>query len=308
MALLLDDLFDISRITLGKLVLRKESLNLGAVIEAAVETARAKIESKQHELIVELPAQPVILEADPLRLEQILVNLLNNAAKFTEPGGRIRISATLANDTAVVSVSDNGQGIARQHLKLIFERFAQVPTTRAQVNTGLGIGLALAKGLANLHGGDIRVSSAGLGQGAEFRLSLPALPALASAWQPAAPLEVMRDTRRVLIADDNRDIAEIMAEVLRLEGHEVFLAYDGTEAFERYQQLKPQVVLLDIGMPGLRGDEVARRIRAEDAQVRLVAITGWGQPSDKENAMAAGFDIHLTKPVDISRLVDVVGG
>ena len=308
MALLLDDLFDISRITLGKLVLRKESLNLGAVIEAAVETARAKIESKQHELIVELPAQPVILEADPLRLEQILVNLLNNAAKFTEPGGRIRISATLANDTAVVSVSDNGQGIARQHLKLIFERFAQVPTTHAQVNTGLGIGLALAKGLANLHGGDIRVSSAGLGQGAEFRLSLPALPALASAWQPAAPLEVRRDTRRVLIADDNRDIAEIMAEVLRLEGHEVFLAYDGTEAFERYQQLKPQVVLLDIGMPGLRGDEVARRIRAEDAQVRLVAITGWGQPSDKENAMAAGFDIHLTKPVDISRLVDVVGG
>lgn len=308
MALLLDDLFDISRITLGKLVLRKESLNLGAVIEAAVETARAKIESRQHELIVELPTQPVLLDADPLRLEQILVNLLNNAAKFTEPGGRIRISAALVGDTAVVSVIDNGLGIERQHLKLIFERFAQVPTSRAQVNTGLGIGLALAKGLADLHGGDIRVSSAGLGQGAEFRLSLPALPAQTSTWPSPAPQETVRAAQRVLIADDNRDIAEIMAEVLRLEGHEVHLAYDGTEAFERYQQFKPQVVLLDIGMPGLRGDDVARMIRAEDVQVRLVAITGWGQPSDKENAIAAGFDVHLTKPVDIEHLVEVVGG
>lgn len=309
MALLLDDLFDISRITLGKLVLRKESLDLGAVIEAAVETARAKIEAKQHELIVELPAQPIMLEADPLRLEQILVNLLNNAAKFTAQGGRIRISATLMGGTAMISVADNGLGIAREHLKLIFERFAQVPTNRTQVNTGLGIGLALAKGLANLHGGDIRVSSAGLGQGAEFRLTLPALAVLPSDGQRAEPGKAAIHARRVLVADDNRDIAETMAEVLRLEGHEVHLAFDGNEAFERYQQLKPEVVLLDIGMPGLRGDEVARMIRSQPSTfcVRLVAITGWGQPSDKEKALDAGFDVHMTKPVDIDRLISIVG-
>ncbi|QGZ30949.1 response regulator [Stutzerimonas stutzeri] len=309
MALLLDDLFDISRITLGKLVLRKESLDLGAVIEAAVETARAKIEAKQHALTVELPAQPILLEADPLRLEQILVNLLNNAAKFTAQGGQIRISATRLGETATVSVIDNGVGIAREHLKLIFERFAQVPTSRAQVNTGLGIGLALARGLANLHGGDIRVSSAGLGQGAEFKLSLPALAAPQPNWPRTEPVRAADNKRCVLVADDNRDIAETMAEVLRLEGHDVHLAFDGNEAFERYQQLHPEVVLLDIGMPGLRGDEVARMIRSQPSafHVRLVAITGWGQPSDKENALAAGFDVHMTKPVDIARLIALVG-
>ncbi|MBA1279636.1 MULTISPECIES: ATP-binding protein [Pseudomonadaceae] len=307
MALLLDDLFDISRITLGKLVLRKESLDLRAVVEAAVETARAKIESKRHELIVEQPTEPILLDADPLRLEQILVNLLNNAAKFTAQGGQIRVRAALKEGMATVSVADNGLGIAREHLQLIFERFAQVPTTQTQVNAGLGIGLALAKGLANLHGGDIRVSSEGVGLGAEFELNLPALAPPQRDAQPVKAGESAAHTRRVLVADDNRDIAETMAEVLRLEGHEVHLAFDGVEAFERYRQLEPEVVLLDIGMPGLRGDEVARMIRSSDSRVRLVAITGWGQPSDKENALAAGFDVHLTKPVDIAQLIALVG-
>ena len=307
MALLLDDLFDISRITLGKLMLRKESLVLRTVIEAAIETARAKIEAKQHELIVELPEEPILLDADPLRLEQILVNLLNNAAKFTAQGGQIRVRAALKEGTATVSVADNGLGIAREHLQLIFERFAQVPTTQTQVNAGLGIGLALAKGLATLHGGDIRVSSEGVGLGAEFELSLPALAPPRREAQPVKADESGAHTRRVLVADDNRDIAETMAEVLRLEGHDVHLAFDGFEAFERYRQLEPEVVLLDIGMPGLRGDEVARMIRSSDSRVRLVAITGWGQPSDKENALAAGFDVHLTKPVDIAQLIALVG-
>lgn len=307
MALLLDDLFDISRITLGKLALRQEALDLRAVVEAAVETARAKVEAKQHELIVELPAEPILLEADPLRLEQILVNLLNNAAKFTASGGRIQMRAAMKEGVATVSVADNGVGIAREHLQLIFERFAQVPGTQTQVNAGLGIGLALARGLAKLHGGDLRVASEGIGRGAAFELSLPMLVPVQREAQPAETGNLAAHARRVLVADDNRDIAETMAEVLRLEGHEVHLAFDGIEAFERYRQLEPEVVLLDIGMPGMRGDEVARMIRASDSHVRLVAITGWGQPSDKENALAAGFDVHLTKPVDIGQLLELVG-
>ncbi len=306
MALLLDDLFDISRITLGKLALRKTPLDLRSVVEAAIETARDKIESRQHQLLVSVPDEPVLLEADPLRLEQILTNLLNNAAKFTPPGGRISVRAWAGDGVATVSVSDNGMGIAREHLRLIFERFAQVPLGGSHVNSGLGIGLALARGLAILHGADLRVRSAGLGQGAEFSLVLP-LPVVEPGGSPGRADAARRGrTRRVLVADDNQDIAETMADVLRLEGHEVYLAADGVEAYARYQAVAPEVVLLDIGMPGLRGDEVARLIRRTDSQVRLVAITGWGQPSDKENAMAAGFDLHLTKPVDIERLIEVV--
>ena len=310
MALLLDDLFDISRITLGKLALRKEQLDLRNVIEAAVETAREKIEAKQHELIVTLPATPILLDADPLRLEQILTNLLNNAAKFTPNGGCIRITAARDGETAKVSVIDNGVGIARENLRLIFERFAQVPVAGSHINSGLGIGLALAKGLAKLHGADLRVRSEGLGHGSEFILTLPVLPASSIGTDDDVSESITLNKRLVLVADDNRDIAETMAEILRLEGHEVHLAFDGIEAFERYLQLKPEVVVLDIGMPGQRGDEVARAIRAHPggASVRLIAITGWGQPSDREQALAAGFDIHMTKPVDLRRLIAVVGG
>ena len=308
MALLLDDLFDISRITLGKLVLRKEQLDLRTVIEAAIETTRVKIETKQHELVVNMPATPILLEADPLRLEQILTNLLNNAAKFTPNAGCIRITATRNGDIAKVSVSDNGLGIAHENLRVIFERFAQVPVAGSHINTGLGIGLALAKGLAKLHGADIRVRSEGLGRGAEFNLTLPVLPVNTAGTSPNVIQGVTLNKRRILVADDNRDIAETMAEILRLEGHEVHVAFDGKEALESYRQVDPDVVLLDIGMPGLRGDEVARIIRAQSVTVRLIAVTGWGQPSDKASAVSAGFDMHMTKPVDISRLIEVVGG
>ena len=307
MALLLDDLFDISRITLGKLALRKEALDLRQVVEAAIETARAKIESRRHRLDVSLPAEPIMLQADPLRLEQILTNLLNNAAKFTPDGGRISVHATQGDGFASVTIADNGLGIARENLRLIFERFAQVPVDGSHVNSGLGIGLALAKGLAALHDGELSVRSEGLGQGAEFSLSLPSLTVGYSGPESRLGAPAASIKRRVLVADDNQDIAETMAEVLRMAGHEVHLAFDGVKAFELYQALGPQVILLDIGMPGLRGDEVARMIRAVDDRVRLVAITGWGQPSDKENATAAGFDVHMTKPVDIAHLVDVVG-
>lgn len=307
MALLLDDLFDISRITLGKLVLRKEALDLRQIVEAAIETTRSKIESRRHELVVSLPTEPIMLEADPLRLEQILTNLLNNAAKFTPDGGRIAVRATRSSGVATVFIADNGLGIARENLQLIFERFAQVPVDGSHINSGLGIGLALANGLAALHDGELSVSSEGLGKGAEFSLSLPLYPVGSAGSDELHGAPAASTIRRVLVADDNQDIAETMAEVLRMEGHEVHLAFDGVKAFELYQQLRPQVILLDIGMPGMRGDEVARMIRAVDDQVRLVAITGWGQPSDKQNATAAGFDVHMTKPVDVSRLVEVVG-
>ncbi|MGK9067349.1 hybrid sensor histidine kinase/response regulator [Stutzerimonas chloritidismutans] len=307
MALLLDDLFDISRITLGKLVLRKDWLDLRSVVEAAVETARAKIEAKRHALTVMLPPAPVMLEADALRLEQILTNLLNNAAKFTPDGGSISVTVTLAAGRVRVTVADNGLGVAREHLGLIFERFAQVPVSEGQVNTGLGIGLALAQGLAKLHEADIQVTSEGLGKGAAFSLELPLPPVTSFAGLEQAVAVPTHVSRCVLVADDNRDIAETMAEVLRLEGHEVHLAHDGVQALERYRELKPDVVLLDIGMPGLRGDEVARAIREQDAEVRLLAITGWGQPSDKERALSAGFDEHMTKPVDIALLIEAVG-
>ncbi len=175
------------------------------------------------------------------------------------------------------------------------------------MNTGLGIGLALAQGLAKLHDARIQVFSEGQGKGAEFSFSLPLLPATPIEDELLAETMPGLSSRRILVADDNRDIAETMAEVLRLEGHDVHLAFDGVQALERYHAVKPDVVLLDVGMPGRRGDEVARLIREQDRTVRLIAITGWGQPSDKENAVAAGFDVHMTKPVDIALLIDVVG-
>ncbi len=306
MALLLDDLMDISRITLGKLMLRSEPVDLRKVVEAALETAGAKLEAKQHQVLVQLPDTPVMINGDALRLEQLITNLLTNAAKFTAEAGHIRIELKRQDGRAQVLVSDDGRGIDPEHLGLIFQKFAQVAPTHQ--STGLGIGLALARGLAQLHGGDIEASSAGLGQGSQFVVHLPLLeeqalplPDRKAQAQGSAP-------RSILVADDNRDIAETMAELLRLEGHQVHLAFDGIEALDAFQRIRPQVALLDIGMPGLRGDEVARAIRAlpDSREVVLVAITGWGQPKDKEASLAAGFDCHLTKPVDLGELLAAI--
>ncbi|WP_375138185.1 ATP-binding protein [Stutzerimonas azotifigens] len=306
MALLLDDLMDISRITLGKLILRSEPVDLRKVVEAALETAGAKLEAKHHQVLVQLPDTPIMVHGDALRLEQLVTNLLTNAAKFTDGGGHIGVALDREDGLARIRVSDDGRGIDPEHLTPIFEKFAQVAPTYQ--STGLGIGLALARGLARLHGGDIEASSAGLGQGSQFTVHLPVR-------EEQAPLSPDRTTpvqasaaRCILVADDNRDIAETMAELLRLEGHQVHLAFDGLEALESFQRIRPQVALLDIGMPGLRGDEVARAIRAlpGDQQVLLVAITGWGQPKDKEAALAAGFDRHLTKPVNINELLAAI--
>lgn len=312
MALLLDDLLDISRITRGALSLRLEEVQLHAVIESAVETARPTIEGRQHQLQVDLPAQPLRFEGDALRLAQVVANLLTNAAKYTDPGGQlvIRASRVVREGCAevLIEVCDNGIGIPRESLGEVFNMFTQLRRVSGRVNEGLGIGLALTRGLVELHGGRISAHSDGPGCGSRFEVSLP-LRAAAAPSQPVGRLAGYRGgPLNILVADDNRDAAESLAELLRLHGHSVVLAFDGEQALEVFDQTSPDACLLDIGMPRLDGNEVARRLRAR-ADLHppvLVAITGWGQASDRSEAMDAGFDHHLTKPVDPDKLLQLL--
>jgi len=308
MALLLDDLFDISRITLGKLALRKQSLDLRDIVSAALETARPKLEARRHAFSLDLTSNPVMVEGDPLRLEQIVTNLLTNAAKFTPEGGTVRVQVSYENGFASIAVTDNGMGIAPEHLSTIFEKFAQVSGQSDAIKSGLGIGLALARELAQLHGGQVLASSSGSGQGSTFVVRLPAEDEARPRFELEAPPSHATSNSRILVADDNHDIAETIADILRLEGHEVVLAFDGIEALNLYKRFSPDVALLDIGMPGMRGDEVSKAIRSmpDGDKVLLVAITGWGQPQDKESALAAGFDNHLTKPVGSETILEIL--
>jgi signal transduction histidine kinase len=305
MSLLLDDLLDISRVTRGTLVLRMQPTELAAAVDVAIETARPLIDAKRHVLSVNLPHEPVQFTADPLRLAQILSNLLTNAAKYTDPEGQIRISASCDADQLTIRIADSGVGIGAENLPRIFDMFSQLHPTMDHSEGGLGIGLALAKGLVKLHGGTIEADSAGLGHGSEFTVRLPVrISACARAASSAAAPPATVTRRRVLIADDNRDSAETLAMLLRVDGHEVAIAHDGSAALATFGGFAPDVVLLDIGMPGANGYEVAQRIRhsGPGAHIKLIAITGWGQESDKERAFAAGFDHHLTKPVDRRQL------
>ena len=309
MALLLDDLLDVSRITRGRLALRCSTNTLHEMIEAAVETARPLIDSRQHELEIVLPQAAILMQADPLRVSQIVANLLTNAAKYTDPHGRIRLLAALDADDVVIEVGDNGIGIAPESLPAVFDMFTQLRGTDDRAS-GLGIGLALTKGLVELHGGSISVRSEGGGRGSVFTVRLPRgdapdrAPASGDGVEPRAA-----SARRILVADDNRDAAESLAALLELEGHEVTLAYDGADALDAYERVRPQICLLDIGMPHRTGNEVAAEIRARaNGQApMLVAITGWGQDADRSQALAAGFDHHLTKPVDPAQLLRLIG-
>jgi signal transduction histidine kinase len=310
MSLLLDDLLDISRVTRGTLVLRIQPTELAAVVDVAIETARPIIDARRHVLALDLPHEPLQFGADPLRLAQILSNLLTNAAKYTNPEGQIRLGARCEGGHLVIRVADSGLGISAENLPRIFRMFSQVHPTMDRSQGGLGIGLALAKGLVELHGGTIEAASAGLGHGSEFTVRLPVTsnpcsPELNCAAAPG-PTRVTR--RRVLVADDNRDSAETLAMLLRVDGHEVVIAHDGSAALAAFASFAPDVVLLDIGMPGSNGYEVAQQIRHNqpDAHIKLIAITGWGQQSDKERAFAAGFDHHLTKPVDTRQLSELL--
>ena len=307
---LVDDLLDLARITRGKVQLRHERLDLAAVVHSAVEGARPLIDSLHHALTITLPRERLGIDADPTRLTQILLNLLNNAAKYTPEGGRIDVTVARSGDEAVVSIRDSGIGIAAEHLPSIFQMFSQVAPAIERSHGGLGIGLALARGLLELHGGSVEAHSAGLGQGSEFVVRLPLAQSSADASdQPADAVDRAATLAcRVLIVDDNRDAADSLALMLALSGHEVHTANDGAAALSVAAATTPDVVLLDIGMPILNGYEVAERIRREPWGQRmiLVALTGWGQEEDRRRAVAAGFDHHLTKPADPQRLRPVL--
>jgi CheY-like chemotaxis protein len=309
MVRLVDDLLDISRISRGKLQLRKERVGLADVLNAAVETARPVIEASAHELTVTMPPQPIVLQADPTRLAQVVANLLNNAAKYTEKAGHIWLTAERRGNEAVVSVRDTGIGIPAEQLPLIFQMFSQVASALERSQGGLGIGLSLVKGLVELHGGTIEARSGGPGKGSEFTVHLPLVDVL-EAQTPSGDGEKAQTVQkcRILVVDDLRDAAESLAMLLRMMGHETRTAYDGLEAVQTAAAFQPNVVLLDIGLPKMNGYEAARRIRSEPwgGNVTLVALTGWGQEEDKRRSLEAGFDHHLTKPVDPAALAKLL--
>jgi len=301
---LVDDLLDVSRIMRGRIELRKERIDLAAAVERAVETAAPTIKDARHELTVSLPTEPLTVEADPVRLAQAIGNLLHNAAKYTEPGGRIALIAEREGEQAVVHVRDSGIGIGAEMLPKIFDLFVQADRALNRAQGGMGIGLTLVRTLVQLHGGSVKVKSDGPGKGSEFVIRLPtavraAREATCGESAPGMPPPRL-PRRRVLVVDDNVDAAESLAVVLRLAGQEVRVVHDGAAALEAAHADRPDVIFLDIGMPGMDGYEVARRLR-DDPVLRgavLVALTGWGQPEDRRRSREAGFDHHIVKPVD----------
>jgi PAS domain S-box-containing protein len=307
---LVDDLLDVSRVMRGKITLHRERVELAAVIARAVETAQPFIEAQGHELTVSVPAEPLTVEADPVRLAQVVGNLLTNAAKYTERGGRIWLTGRREGSEAVLRVRDTGIGIAPEVLPRVFDLFVQVDHAATRSQGGLGIGLTLVQNLVELHHGTVEALSPGLGQGSEFVVRLP-LPARGpEAVQPAHDGGAARPTpgRRLLIADDNRDAADSLAWLLRLRGHEVRVAHDGPAALELAEDFRPEVAFLDIGMPGMDGYTVARRLRQLPVleKIRLAALTGWGQAEDRRRSAEAGFDHHLVKPVELEDLERVL--
>jgi PAS domain S-box-containing protein len=306
---LVDDLLDISRINAGKIDLKRERTNLVSVLRSAIETSRPHIAAGQHRLTVSFPDEPAELDADPVRLAQVFSNLLNNAAKYSRSGGEIQVILELQPQRFVVRVRDNGVGIAPDMLRKVFGLFAQVSHPAEHSQGGLGIGLALVEGLVRLHGGSVEASSEGPHKGSEFTVYLPRaeIAAAAPAAMPDRTRQQAGAARRILVVDDNKDAAETLAELLNMLGNEVAVARDGSSAVDQVAQFRPDVVLLDIGLPDINGYEVARRVRrlAGISQPRLIALTGWGQQQDKRLAAQAGFDQHWTKPVDLTRLQEL---
>ena len=307
MARLLDDLLDVSRISRGKITLHHERIDLRNVVDAAVEANRPLIEEMGHAFSVSAPSEPAFLNADPVRFAQILSNLLSNAAKYTPPGGQIALKAEHRGDEVEVSVTDNGIGIPGESLESIFEMFTQIGSQSSNGQSGLGIGLSLAKGLVALHGGTIEAHSEGHGRGSEFRVRVPTRLTLDA--DSATPVRTVLTANRlkILVVDDNRDAAETLSMLLELKGHAVRRAYDGENALQVAEGFRPEMVLLDLGMPKMNGYEACRRIRDQEwgAHMTLIAVTGWGQEDDRRKSSAAGFDGHLVKPVDPETLEEL---
>lgn len=297
---LVDDLLDVARITRGKVELRPERVPLASVVESAVETSRPAIDARSHSLSVVLPPEAVVIDVDPTRLSQVLANLLNNAAKFTPAGGRIEMRGIVEGRAVRFEIEDDGPGIAPDELERVFELFTQVGTP----GTGLGLGLSLVKGLVELSGGSVRAHSDGVGKGSRFTVVLPdvVVPSHeATSEDPSLRGRLDRGrARRILVVDDNRDAAETLGEWLRALGHRTEVAFDGPSGLEAAARFHPELVLLDLGMPGMSGFDVARALRKTPAgrKVRLVALTGWGQTEDRRRTQEAGFDEHLVKPLD----------
>lgn len=304
---LVDDILEASRISRGKIELRKEPVELAAVIRQAVETSQPLIDAGRHELRLVLPAEPLLIDADPVRLAQVFANLVNNAAKYTDSGGRIRIEAERRGGEVAVSVSDSGRGIPADMLPRVFDLFAQIDRDLGRSQGGLGIGLALVRSLVEMHGGRVEARSDGPGQGSEFVVHLPliATPAAIVA-EPEAPPACA--ALRILLVDDNRDAADSLGMLLETLGAEVKVVYDGPAGLEALDAFKPRAVLLDLGMPGMDGYETARLLRLSPSgrETTLIALTGWGQDEDQRRTRQAGFDHHLVKPVDIAELQAVL--
>ena len=306
---LVDDLLDVGRITAGKLRLRVDRVDLASVVEDAVDASRPLIDQHGHHLTVTLPAGPVLVDADPIRLSQVIQNLLNNAAKYTERGGHIWLTVGRDGDEISVRVRDTGIGIPAQQLPGIFEIFMQVDTSWQRVQGGLGIGLSLVKEFVGLHGGRVEALSDGPGEGSEFIIHLPAAAKGAADEPPAASLEKPRGPRRlILVVDDNRDVADALARLLGVLGHEIRTAYGGEEGVAAAVEFRPEVILMDLGMPNMDGCEAALRIRAKPWGLIpvLVAVTGWGTDEDRLRTQGAGFDLHLVKPVGLSALATML--
>jgi PAS domain S-box-containing protein len=304
---LVDDLLDVSRINKGKIELRKERAPLAEVVNGAVEASRPLIEKWGHKLTVALPAEPLFLEADQARLSQVVQNLLNNAAKYTEQGGRIWLTAERQGDQALIRVKDTGIGIPPAMLSRIFDMFTQVDRSLERSQGGLGIGLTLVQRLVELHGGTVKVVSPGPGKGSEFTIRLPIAPEVRGKemQQPGADGEEEAGSkRRILVVDDNKDAADSLAMLLRITGNEVHSAYDGLEAVGAVAAFQPDIVLMDIGLPKLNGYDAARRMREQPSGqgAVLIALTGWGQDEDRRRSKEAGFDYHMVKPVDPAEL------
>jgi CheY-like chemotaxis protein len=303
---LIDDLLDVSRITRGKIDLRKEPLDLLPVVNSAIETVRNLIEERKHELTVSISSGVTRLEADPLRLEQMLVNLLTNAAKYTESGGEIWLTARRQGENVIIKVKDTGIGITPELRPRLFDLFAQGDRSAARSEGGLGIGLTLVKSLVEMHDGTITVESEGANKGSEFTLSMPALKeSVVPKRKPKAELPTFLTGSRVLVVDDNVDTAKSLARLLRLLSHEVAIAHDGKAAIEAARALRPDVVLLDIGLPGMNGYEVAAQLRQEECckDAVIVAVSGYGQEEDRRRSQHAGFDHHLVKPIEYDALM-----